>query len=100
MARNFYFWPCHYKNKWYQLLYYHFTPLKYTTFVGNKKGLGKSVIVEQTDGSLALYGNLKNTSVNVYDYIDKKELIGEVDNYFYLCFKKDGKYLDYKNYIK
>ncbi len=69
-------------------------------FVGNKKGLGKSVIVEQTDGSLALYGKLKNISVNVYDYIEKKELIGEVDNYFYLCFKKDGKYLDYKKYIK
>ena len=69
-------------------------------FVGNKKGIGKTVIVEQTDGTLTLYGKLKNTSVNVYDYIEKKELIGEADNYFYLCFKKDGKYLDYKEYIK
>ena len=43
-----------------------------------------------------------NTSINnaLYDYIEKGKLIGEVKGKkLYMVFSKDGKYLNYKDYI-
>lgn len=46
------------------------------------------------------YGNIKNDNINLYDYVEKGELLGEVSgNKLYLVFQKDGKYLDYKEFI-
>ena len=39
-------------------------------------------------------------NLKLYDYIEKGELLGEAkDGKVYLVFSKEGKYLDYKNYI-
>ena len=47
------------------------------------------------------YGNLDNVNVNLYDYVEKGSLLGEVkDTNLYLVYQKDGKYVDYKEYIE
>lgn len=69
-------------------------------FVGNKDDYGKTIIIEQTDGVDVWYGNISNINVSTYDYVNKGEIIGEAKNSFYVVFEKDGKYLDYKKYIK
>ena len=69
-------------------------------FIGNKDDYGKTIIIEQTDGVDVWYGNVTNINVSTYDYVNKGEFLAEAKNDFYLAFQKDGKFLDYKNYIK
>ncbi|MEG1506840.1 MAG: M23 family metallopeptidase [Bacilli bacterium] len=68
-------------------------------FIGEKEGYGNTVIVQGIDGSDIWYGNLKNISVKLYDYLDKETVIGEVTNEFlYLVIKKDDKFIKYEDY--
>lgn len=69
-------------------------------FIGEKEGYNKTVIVQQSNGIDAWYGNIENVEVNLYDYIEKNKTIGTASNKLYLVFQKDGEYLDYKNIIK
>ena len=69
-------------------------------FVGEKEDYGSTIIVEQTNGIDVFYGNININNINMYDYVKKGSLIGEVKtDKFYLVFFKDGKYLNYKDYI-
>ena len=69
-------------------------------FIGEKEGYGKTVIVQQVDGIDTWYSNISDVNVKLYDYIEKGNLIGNIKaDYLYLVFQKDGKYLDYKEYI-
>ncbi len=69
-------------------------------FIGDKDKYGKTVIVQQMNGTDVFYGNV-NSSVNMYDYIEKGSLIGEtIDTNLYLAFQKEGKFVDYKEYLK
>jgi stage IV sporulation protein FA len=68
-------------------------------FVGDKENYGKTIIIENLDGIYFWYGNINNTSIKLYDYIEKGSLIGEVNDEFYMVFSKDGKYLNYEEYI-
>ncbi len=69
-------------------------------YIGDKEGLGNTVIIQGTDGVDYWYSNLDNLSIKLYDYIEKDVLIGSTKNeYVYLTFLKDGKYLDYEKYI-
>lgn len=71
------------------------------TFVGEKEDYGKTVIIEQSDGIEVWYGNIKNLNIGIYDYVEKGSLLGESNGkYIYMVFKKDGKALDYKDYLK
>lgn len=68
-------------------------------FIGEKDDYGKTIIVEQIDGVEVYYSNVKE-NVKLYDYVEKGQLIGEASsNKIYLTFIKDGKYLNYKNYL-
>lgn len=70
-------------------------------FIGEKDNYGSVVIVQGNDGIDYTYGNIKNTSINLYDYIEKDTIIGEaIDEYIYLVLEKDGKYLKYDEYLK
>ncbi len=69
------------------------------TFIGEKENYGLTVIVEQADGVVVWYSNLSETNVKIYDYIEKGNLIGEVDNILYMVFYKDGNIDNYENYI-
>lgn len=68
-------------------------------FIGEKEGYGNTVIIQQIDGIDVWYGNITNTSINLYDYVEKGNLLGECSNELYLVFKKDGNRLDYENRI-
>lgn len=69
-------------------------------FIGEKEGYNKTVIVQQSNGVDAWYGNIDNIEVNLYDYIEKNKTIGTSNDKLYLVFQKDGVYLDYKTIIE
>jgi len=69
-------------------------------FIGEKDEYGNTLIIQGNDGIDYWYGNITNINVNLYDYLEKDTLVGEAnDNYIYLVLEKDGKYLDYDEYI-
>lgn len=69
-------------------------------FIGEKEEYGSTIIIEQTNGIDVFYSNVEITNINLYDYVEKGELLGAVKtDKLYLVFQKDGKYLDYKDYI-
>lgn len=68
-------------------------------FIGEKEYYGNTVIVENLDGIYYWYGNINNTSLKLYDYVEKGSLLGEVNNDLYMIFSKDGNYLNYEEYI-
>lgn len=69
-------------------------------FEGEKEGFGKTIIIEQVDGVSTWYGNLSNINVKLYDYVDEGEFLAEItDGNLYMAFQKDGKYLNYKEYL-
>lgn len=68
-------------------------------FVGKKENYGNTVIIENLDGVDFWYGNISNTSLKLYDYVEKGSLVGEVNNELYMVFSKDGNYLNYEEYI-
>lgn len=48
------------------------------TFAGVKEDLGKTVIVQHSDQSETWYGNLEEIKVDLYQFIDKREVVGTV----------------------
>lgn len=68
-------------------------------FVGDKENYGNVIIIQQVNGIDMWYGNISNTSVKLYDYVNKGDILGEVSNYLYLVYKKDGNILNYEDYI-
>ena len=69
-------------------------------YIGNKDGLGNTVIIQGNDGVDYWYSNLDNLSVNLYDYIEKNVLLGVSKNeYVYLTFFKNGEFIDYEEFI-
>lgn len=69
-------------------------------FVGEKENYGQVIIVQQVNGIDVWYGNVNTNNIRLYDYIEKGSLLGESkDNYIYLVFQKDSKFLNYKDYI-
>ena len=70
-------------------------------FIGEKENYNKTVIVQGVDGVDIWYGNIDNTNLNLYDYVKKGDLIGNVkDNSLYLVFMKDNEYISYEEYNK
>ncbi len=69
-------------------------------FIGNKDNYNNTVIIQGENGINIWYGNVSNLNVTLYDYVEKGEFLGEVvDKNLYLVYEKDGKYLDYKDYL-
>lgn len=70
-------------------------------FVGEKEKLGKTVIIQGSDGIDIWYGNLSNTNMKLYDYVEKNSIIGEAkNNELYMIFQKDGVEIDYNKILK
>ena len=68
-------------------------------FIGKKDNYGDTIIIEGTDGIDIWYSNVKS-SLKLYDYVEKGSLVGEaLSNDIYLVYKKDGKVLNYEDYI-
>lgn len=70
-------------------------------YVGEKENYGNVVIIEGIDGIDIWYGNMDTTTVKLYDYVESNTYLGQTTNeYLYLVYSKDGKFLDYKEYLK
>ncbi len=70
-------------------------------YIGQKEHYGNVIIIQGMDGVDISYSNMLSTSVKLYDYIEKGDLLGEVDgNKLYLVYSKDGKVLNYEEYLK
>ena len=68
-------------------------------FTGEKEGYGNVVIIEQEDGVDCWYGNLENINVDLYDYVEKGSLLGNVSNELYLVYKNKGEIISYEKYL-
>ena len=60
------------------------------TYIGAKDGYNNTVIVQQSDGYYAWYGNIKE-SVKLYDYLESGSIIGSSENEYYYVLLKDDK---------
>lgn len=70
-------------------------------YIGEKEGYGNTIIVQQINGVDTWYGNIKNSNVQIYEYVEKGKLLGEVaGDKLYLVLNKEGKFLNYKDYIE
>ena len=68
-------------------------------FKGNKDGYNDTIIIQTSNGYDMWYGNLKNINVNIYDYVNKNDLISESNDKLYLVINKDNKFYTYKEYL-
>ena len=60
------------------------------TFIGEKDGYNNTIIVQQSNGYYAWYGNVKE-SIKIYDYVEKGSVIGTSSNEYYYVLLKDDK---------
>lgn len=68
-------------------------------FIGEKDGLGNTIIVQGNDGVDIWYSNITDTDIQVYDYIESGSILGTSnaeDIYITIC--KDGEYMNYEEY--
>ena len=69
-------------------------------YIGEKEGYGNTIIIQGADFTDIWYGNISNTNVSLYDYVDKGSFLGEANGEeIYLVFSQDGNILDYEKYI-
>lgn len=68
-------------------------------YIGEKENYNQTIIIEDSNGIDRWYGNLENVNVKLYDYVKKGTYIGSANNELYLIFKKNGKILNYNEYI-
>lgn len=70
-------------------------------YAGEKENYGNVIIVEGIDGVDIWYGNMDTIAYKLYDYVEKNAYLGTTkDNVLYLVYQKDGKYLNYQEYLK
>ncbi|MDR7001491.1 stage IV sporulation protein FA [Neobacillus niacini] len=71
------------------------------TFASVKEGLGKTVIIQHSDGTETWYGNLADIKVKLYDYVEKRKVVGTVSSSeenskgkYYFAIKKGDDFID------
>ncbi|MGG1400392.1 M23 family metallopeptidase [Bacillus salipaludis] len=71
------------------------------TFSGVKDGIGKTVIIQHSDGTETWYGNLADIQVKLYDYVEKRKVVGTVSSSeekskgkYYFAIKKGDDFID------
>lgn len=69
-------------------------------YVGEKENYGNVIIIEGKNDIDTWYGNICNSKIKLYDYLEKGSYIGETCNeYLYIVYSKNNQFLDYKNYL-
>lgn len=66
-------------------------------FIGNKDKLDNTVTILTKNGIYYDYSNIDNISVHLYDHINKNEIIGSINEYYYLTLYDNNGYLEYEN---
>ena len=60
------------------------------TFIGKKDGYKNTIIIQQSNGYYAWYGNVKE-KIKLYDYVEKDSIIGTASYEYYYVLLKDDK---------
>ena len=63
------------------------------TFIGKKDGYNNTIIIQQSNGYYAWYGNVKE-SIKLYDYVEKGSVLGTASDEYYYVLLKDDKPID------
>ncbi len=63
------------------------------TYIGYKEGYNNTIIIQQSNGYYAWYGNIKE-SVKIYDYLESGSELGTADDEYYYVLYKDNKVVD------
>jgi len=70
-------------------------------FIGEKEGLGETIIIQGIDEIDYWYSNVTNISLSLYDYVTKGTLLGSIEgNKMYLTFKRGSEFLEYNEIFK
>lgn len=70
-------------------------------FIGEKEGLGNTVIIQGIDEVDYWYSNVENISNSLYDYVSKGNYLGSAKgSKLYLTFKKGSEFLDYDEVVE
>ncbi|WP_335380444.1 M23 family metallopeptidase [Neobacillus drentensis] len=78
-------------------------------FAGVKEELGKTIIIQHADKTETWYGNLDEIKVNLYEYIEKREVVGTVSastgddktkGKYYFAIKKGDDFIDPSQVIR
>lgn len=67
------------------------------TFIGEKEGYGHTVIIQQSNGYYAWYGNIKE-NIKLYDYVEKNSELGIGSKEYYYVLLKDDKPISIDEY--
>ena len=69
-------------------------------FIGKKEKYGDVIIIEGKDDVDIWYGNICNSELKLYDYLEKGNYIGETCNEnLYIVYSKNNQFLNYQNYL-
>ena len=69
-------------------------------FIGEKEEFGNVITIEGESGSTITYGNINNTDIKLYEYVNRGKYLGEAtDGVMYITILKDGEYLDIEAYL-
>lgn len=69
-------------------------------YIGEKEEYGQTIIVEQANGIDVFYANITADGIKLYDYVEKGEYLGQTkSDKLYLIFQKNGRILNYQDYI-
>ncbi|WP_202080214.1 M23 family metallopeptidase [Caldalkalibacillus salinus] len=73
----------------------------WVTFVGEKEGLGFTIIIEHGDGEESWYAQIKDANIALHDWVQQGDVVGYTrvdeesqDGTFYFALKKDSKFID------
>ncbi len=68
-------------------------------YMGEKEGYENTYIIQGVDGVDIWYGNITDTDLKLYDYVDAGTILGvSEDDYYYIVMESGGKYLTYEEY--
>ena len=69
-------------------------------FIGEKEEYGNTIIIQGMDGVDYWYSNVSEINVKLYDYVSSSTIIANAkDSILYVVFMRDGKPLNYEEYI-
>lgn len=70
-------------------------------YMGNKNGYNNLIIVNTDNNINIWYGNICNTSLKLFDFVNKDTYLGEsCKDFIYIAYEKNGKFLNYSKYFK
>lgn len=69
-------------------------------FIGDKEKYGPTIIIQQVNGVDVWYVGVDSSSIKLYDYVEKGDLLGEaLETEICLVYQKAGEFLDYQEYL-